>query len=307
MHYLVTGGCGFIGSHLVKRLLTEGHKVTIIDDLSNSSRAQAPSAARLIVQDITVPGALDDVVTQVDGIFHLAAIVSVTKSAQQWLHTHQVTLGGTVALLDALAKAKRTIPVIYASSAAVYGDAAQAPFKENISCAPISAYGADKLACELHARVGQLVHGIASIGLRFFNVYGPGQDSASPYAGVISIFAAKMRASQPVTIYGDGEQIRDYIYVADVVSAMQASMHKLKSGELSGGVFNICTGTPVSVNALAKTMAKLTSSGSGVTHAPNRLGDITMSLGDPQLAHQQIGFASKIPLNTGLELLLKAL
>ena len=305
MHYLVTGGCGFIGSHLVMRLLADGHSVTIIDDLSNSTPDQVPPAARLIVQDITTPGILDDIVTKVDGIFHLAAIVSVTKSAEQWLRTHQVTLGGTVVLLDALARAKRKIPVVYASSAAVYGDATQVPFKENTPCTPISAYGADKLACELHARIGQLVHSIPSIGVRFFNVYGSGQDSTSPYAGVISIFVAQMRASQPVTIYGDGEQTRDYIYVADVVNAMQSAMFKLESRALSIGVFNICTGTPVSVNILAQTIAELTASHSRITHAPSRPGDIGHSLGDPALARQQLGFSSKMQLNAGLELLLK--
>ena len=233
MHYLVTGGCGFIGLHLVRQLLSEGHNVTIIDDLSNSTKDNVPPQATLIVQDITVAGVLDALVQKVDGVFHLAAVVSVVKSTEAWKRTHEVTLGGMVALLDALARFKRHIPVVYCSSAAVYGDKSDVPFREDCHCTPISAYGADKLSCELHARVGYLVHGIPSIGLRFFNVYGEGQDPHSPYAGVISIFAGQMRASQPVTIYGDGEQIRDYIHVSDVVTAMGASMKALERKSLT--------------------------------------------------------------------------
>ena len=286
--------------------MANGHNVTIMDDLSNSTREQVPSAATLIVQDVTVPGALDDIVTKVDGIFHLAAVVSVVKSNEEWLQTHQVTLGGTVAVLDTLARLKRHIPVVYASSAAVYGDAVGVPFKENGQCAPISAYGADKLACELHARVGQRVHGIPSVGLRFFNVYGQGQDPQSPYAGVISIFAEHMQQHQPVMIYGDGEQTRDYIDVADVVSAMLVAMNRLESKALFSGVFNVCTGMPVSVNALAQMIAKLTASRSQIVHADNRPGDIRISLGDPASANQLLGFRAKTQLNAGLEILLKS-
>ena len=306
MHYLVTGGCGFIGLHLVRQLLSEGHNVTIIDDLSNSTKDNVPPQATLIVQDITVAGVLDALVQKVDGVFHLAAVVSVVKSTEAWKRTHEVTLGGMVALLDALARFKRHIPVVYCSSAAVYGDKSDVPFREDCHCTPISAYGADKLSCELHARVGYLVHGVASIGLRFFNVYGEGQDPHSPYAGVISIFAGQMRASQPVTIYGDGEQIRDYIHVSDVVTAMGASMKALERKSLTQNVFNICTGVPLSVNALAGHIMQLTGSRSRITHAPTRTGDIRSSLGDPSASAQQLGFAAKTSVHAGLELLLKS-
>ena len=301
MHYLVTGGCGFIGSHLVRRLLAGGHGVTIMDDLSNACEQSAPSAARLIVRDITEPNALDGVIAEIDGVFHLAAIVSVTQSAQLWRATHQVTLGGTVALLDAIARSGRKLPVVYASSAAVYGDSASAPFSESGPCAPISAYGADKLGCELHARVGWLVHAIPSAGLRFFNVYGPGQDPASPYAGVISIFADRARRNLPVTIYGDGEQTRDYIYVADVADAMFAAMGRLEGKTLTHGVFNVCTGRPITVNALAALIAPACA----VHHCDPRPGDIRISTGDPEQCAKALGFRSATSLKDGLEFTLK--
>ena len=307
MPYLVTGGCGFIGSHLVQQLLAAGHVVTIMDDLSNSNRDHVPEAASLIIQDITKPGALDRIVAQVDGVFHLAAIVSVVKSTEIWLETHRVTLGGTVALLDAIARLKRAIPVVYASSAAVYGDRIGIPFKEKELCLPISAYGADKLACELHARVGALVHGIPSVGLRFFNVYGAEQLATSPYAGVISIFMDRMQQNLPITIYGDGEQIRDYIYIHDVVRAMAAAMDKLEQKALTQGVFNICTGTPVSVNQLAGTVAAITGSQSTISYAASRIGDIRISLGDTELARQALGFEAKTSLQDGLEFTLEKL
>ena len=304
MHYLVTGGCGFIGTHLVKQLLADGHAVTIMDDLSNSVSTHVPAKARLLVQDMTHPGALDKVVADADGIFHLAAVVSVVKSAEAWLPTHRVTLGGTVTLLDTLARLTKQIPVVYASSAAVYGDQTAASFDEQGPATPISAYGADKLACELHARVGTLVHGIPSIGLRFFNVYGTGQDASSPYAGVISIFADRFQHHKPVTIYGDGEQTRDYIYIHDVVTAMQLAMAALEKKAVTSGVFNICTGSPISVNKLAQALAFITSSKAEISHTPARAGDIRHSLGNPALAKQVLGFKAHTSLQDGLELML---
>ena len=239
MHYLITGGCGFIGSHLAERLLAGGHRVTIIDDLTTGKRENAPAGAEVVIADITTPGVFDAVAEQVDGCFHLAAIVSVQRSSKDWLRTHQVNASGTVALLDAIARKGRRVPVVFASSAAVYGDNAHIPLKETALCTPLSAYGADKLTCELHAFVASHIHGIPTIGLRVFNVYGPRQDPLSPYSGVISIFAHRMKQHLPITIYGDGEQSRDFIYVGDVVSGLVASMQKLESKVITHGIFNL--------------------------------------------------------------------
>ena len=301
MHYLITGGCGFIGSHLADVLVAAGHRVTILDNLSSGKRENAPAAARIIVGDITTPGMFDALVAEADGVFHLAAVVSVQKSTEEWLHTHQVNLGGTVALFDAIARSKRKTPVVLASSAAVYGDNPIIPLKETAHCQPLSAYGADKFACEIHARIATKLHSIPTAALRFFNVYGPRQDPASPYSGVISIFTNNMRRKLPVTIFGDGNQTRDFVYVGDVVAGLSAAMQKLESGALAHGVFNLCTGTQVTVNALAKSIAQATGTTAFITYAPSRRGDIRRSQGDPAACREALGFAAITPLEEGLK------
>ncbi|MDE3059926.1 MAG: NAD-dependent epimerase/dehydratase family protein [Pseudomonadota bacterium] len=304
MHYLVTGGCGFIGSHLVERLLAGGHLVTVIDDLSSGRRDNIPAQAGLLVSDITTPGIFDSVIENIDGCFHLAAIVSVQRSMTEWLRTHQVNVDGTVALFDALARRGRRIPVVFASSAAVYGDSQELPLKETAHCAPLSAYGADKLACEWHGRLAAQAHGIPTTGLRFFNAYGPRQDASSPYSGVISIFASRMRAGKALTIFGDGGQSRDFIYVGDAVNALAASMQALEAQRLTHGVFNICTGISTTINDLAKAMASVSGSNSEIRHASPRAGDIRASVGDPALAAKEFGFRVSIPLQEGLKRLM---
>lgn len=299
MHYVVTGGAGFIGSHLVRRLLAAGHRVSVIDDLSSGKRGNVPPGAHLTVADITTPGAADTLLREADGCFHLAAIVSVQRSQEDWLRTHQVNLGATVALLDTIRRLPEKIPVVFASSAAVYG-AAPAPQSEVALCAPLSAYGADKLACEFNARISSELYGVPTIGLRFFNVYGPGQDASSPYSGVISIFTRRMRQHQPVTIYGDGGQTRDFIFVEDVAAALDAAMGKLHSGAVKHGIYNVCTGQAVSVNRLAQEIAQLTASRSAISHGPARTGEVRDSRGDAALSSHMLGVKAATPLHDGL-------
>ena len=300
MHYLVTGGCGFIGSHLVERLLAEGHRVTVLDDLSTGKRENIPEAAHVIEGDITTPGIFDDILPQMDGCFHLAAIASVERSQKEWLRTHQVNVSGFVALLDSLVHLRHPIPVVVASSAAVYGESEEMPLKENADCFPCSAYGADKFACELHAKVAIRNHGLPVIALRFFNVYGPRQDPHSPYSGVISIFADRMRKNLPVTVFGDGEQVRDFIYVGDVVTGLADSMNRLCQIPESGGIFNLATGNATSVNALAGVIREVTNSQSSIQHGPARPGDIRVSIGDTARSSEVLGFKAKTPLTEGL-------
>lgn len=307
MYYLVTGGCGFIGSHLSEYLIAGGHRVTIVDDFSTGKRENAPTSAKLITADITTPGVFDELAQQVDGCFHLAAVVSVQRSVDDWRRTHQVNLGGTVALFDAIARTKRQVPVVFASSAAVYGDNTEMPLKETAHCQPLSAYGADKLACELHAFVASHIHAIPTVGLRFFNVYGPRQDPVSPYSGVISIFAHRMKQHQPITIFGDGEQSRDFIYVGDVVKGLTASMLKLESEAFAHGIFNLCTGEQITINQLAKTIAKLCTSRSAIHHAEARAGDIRISLGSTTAYERALGFRASTSLMDGLTQTLGAL
>ena len=215
--YLVTGGAGFIGSHLCEALVARGDSVRVIDDLSTGHRHNLPPGVPLIVGDVADPDAVARAMEGVDGCFHLAAIASVEQGVTDWLGTHRANLTGTITVFDAIRRQGSRIPVVYASSAAVYGDAAHRADRRNRPCPPLSAYGADKYRCELHARVASHVHGIPTVGLRFFNVYGPRQDPKSPYSGVISIFCERISAGQPITSSATASQTRDFVYVGDVV------------------------------------------------------------------------------------------
>lgn len=304
--YLVTGGCGFIGSHLVEALLAAGHAVRVLDDLSTGKRENIDTTAvDLIIGDISQPETVAKAMQGVDGCFHLAAIASVQRSNQDWVGTHRVNLTGTIAVFDAArtARAGGPVPVVYASSAAIYGDNSNLPLSEMELPRPLTAYGADKLGCEHHARVAGAVHGVPTCGFRFFNVFGPRQDPHSPYSGVISIFAAKLKAGEGLTIFGDGQQTRDFVYVGDVVDHLLAGM---AGAATSGPVFNVCTGRKTAVEDLARVIADLLSVPLKVEFQPARTGDIRHSLGDPARATAALNTAAGTALADGLKALLRA-
>jgi len=292
--YLVTGGCGFIGSHLVDALAGAGHAVRVVDDLSTGRRENLAEAAELVVGDAADDELVRRAAADVDGCFHLAAVASVARSTEDWLGTHRSNLTATIAVLDA-ARARRT-PVVYASSAAVYGACPDTPLTEDSRPQPLSAYGADKLASELHAAVAHHVHGVATTGLRFFNVYGPRQDPKSPYSGVVSIFVERLAAGKALEIHGDGEQVRDFIYVDDVVRHLLAAMERAAGA----AVYNVCTGRTTSVNALAQVLGGLAGVNVRVERTPARAGDIRVSLGDPTKARAALGVTATVPLRDGL-------
>jgi UDP-glucose 4-epimerase len=295
--FLVTGGAGFIGSHLCNALVARGDTVRVLDDLSTGHRQNVPAAASLIVGDVADPAVVAAALDGMDGCFHLAAIASVEKGVTDWLGTHRTNITGTVTVFDAIRRQGSMIPTVYASSAAVYGDATQGPVVETTPCAPLSAYGADKYSCELHARVASHVHGIPTVGLRFFNVYGPRQDPRSPYSGVISIFCERIAAGLPIAIYGDGQQTRDFVYVGDVVRALLAGM-ALQPAD--SPVFNVCGGTSTSVEGLAQLIAELSGKNLNARTEPPRAGEIRHSLGVPSLADNVLGTGGRVPLRTGL-------
>jgi UDP-glucose 4-epimerase len=231
-----------------------------------------------------------------EACFHLAAIASVELGLRDWLGTHRVNLGGTIAVLDAAARAGG-VPVVYASSAAVYGEQEHLPIAEDAPTRPLSSYGADKLGSEQHARVAGAVHGVPTCGLRFFNVFGPRQDPASPYSGVISVFAGRMARGEAVTIHGDGGQTRDFVHVATVVAALRAARG---AARLGAPVLNVCSGREVSVSQLAGTLRALTGERSEVRHGPPRAGEIRHSLGDPSRARAALGLPESAPLGEEL-------
>lgn len=298
-HYLVTGGCGFIGSHLADRLLADGHRVTILDDLSTGLIANRPKAARLIVGDVADPEAVREAAQGVDGIFHLAAVASVQKSKEEWTATHRTNQTGAVVVFDAARSARggRPVPVVYASSAAVYGDSPSVPLGEDSALRPLSAYGVDKLGCEMHARVAWDIHGVRTTGFRFFNVYGPRQDPHSPYSGVISIFARRLLDGRGVDIFGDGEQVRDFVFVGDVVRFLAAAMDRPAPG---AAVYNLCTGRPTSLLMLLDVLEELSRRRVPRHHNPARAGDIRVSIGDPAKARAAFGMTCRVGLLDGL-------
>lgn len=301
--YLVTGGAGFIGSHLVDALLAAGHGVRVLDDLSTGRRTNLDPAAELIVGDVAEAATVRAAATGMDGCFHLAAVASVARANEEWLGTHRVNLGGTIAVLDA-ARAAGGMPVVYASSAAVYGrlDGVAA---ESVRPAPLSAYGADKLGSELHAQAGFEVHDVPSVGFRFFNVYGPRQDPYSPYSGVISLFAAALAAGRGVTVHGDGLQTRDFVYVLDIVAFLVAGM-RYASSTAAAAVVNACTGRETSVRGLAETLGGLLQIRPVVVAGPSRAGDVRRSVGCPKRAAALLGLSARTALTAGLETTLHA-
>jgi UDP-glucose 4-epimerase len=305
--YLVTGGCGFIGTHLVRSLLADGHRVAVLDDLSSGRRAALDPRAALIVADVASPRAVAAAAAGADGVFHLAAIASVPRCLADPARSRAVNAEGT---RNALAAARlpdgRAIPVVFASSAAVYGDAGRAPAAEIRAPSPISPYGVDKLAGERHAAAAAR-DGARAVALRFFNVYGPGQDPSSPYSGVISIFADRLGGGRAVPVHGDGAQLRDFVFVADVVAHLRAAMARATATPDGGfETFNVCTGRAVSLRGLLATLCALTGRRAAVQHLPPRPGDIRASLGDPSAAAAALGVRARTALDDGLAALLAA-
>ena len=296
---LVTGGCGFIGSHLCDALIARGDRVRVLDDLSTGRRENLPAGVDLIEGDVADARAVGRAMAGADACFHLAAIASVQRGVEDWLGTHRANLTGAITVLNAARE--RCVPVIYASSAATYGDCRALPIAEDARQAPLSAYGADKLGCELHARVAGHAFGVPTAGLRFFNVYGPRQDPNSPYSGVISIFCERLRSGQPVDIYGDGGQTRDFVNVRDVVAALLAARDNARAAWTA---FNVCTGVPTSVADLAHLVGELCGFEPEIRRKPPREGEIRHSVGSPALARAALGLGEPVMLRDGLRELL---
>ncbi|MHA7841246.1 MAG: SDR family NAD(P)-dependent oxidoreductase [Gammaproteobacteria bacterium] len=297
-HYLVTGGAGFIGTHLVKALIAAGHHVHVLDNLSNSNSAHLPLGAAQCTftkGDVTDENLVNRLMAKQDGCFHLAAIASVEQSHKDWLGTHHTNLTGTITVFNA-ARPRKT-PVVYASSAAVYGDQS-IPLTEKNPPQPLSAYGADKLACEYHGVVASHNHGVPTTGLRLFNVYGPGQNPHSPYSGVISIFMSHLQQNHPLPMKGDGTQTRDFIYIDDVVQSFLLAMKQCTN---SPELYNICTGQNTSILSLGQTLSKLYHQPLQWTHQPSTTADTHYSLGVPTHAQKKLDFTATYSLAAGLE------
>jgi len=307
MKILVTGGCGFIGSHLVDRLLAEGFEVSILDDLSsgrmeNVSRHTNANGFHLVRGDIRDAGLVKQIVEDVDAVFHEAALVDVQLSVKNPMLFDDVNVVGTLNMLKACldSDVKR---FVFASSAAVYGDTEPAEKSEDMFTEPISPYGVTKLAAENYVRVFSELYGLETVCLRYFNVYGPRQGLGSSYSGVITAFTGRLLRGQPAVIYGDGEQTRDFVNVSDVVSA---NVLALNSKNAVGEVLNVASGTTVAINYLAKILQQITDTEHLTpVFTESRAGDIKHCSSNISKAAKLLGFSSKITLENGLSELVK--
>ena len=296
---LVTGGAGFIGSHLVEALVKEGYRVHVLDNLSTGRLSNLSSVKNDIVffeGDIRDGGVLVEAVKNCDVIFHEAAVVSVTQSVNDPAGTHDVNTTGTLTVLESAHRAgvKR---VIFASSCAVYGDDPRLPKHEKMVPRPKSPYAVQKLTGELYARLYFDLYGIETVCLRYFNVYGPRQDASSPYSGVISIFITRATAGKPATIYGDGGQSRDFVFVKDVV---RANLLAAEAESAGGEVINVATGQHIRIKSLWEMVCGQAGIGLVPEYQNPRPGDIIASVGSIDQAASLLAYRPEYRFEAGL-------
>ncbi|MDW8044794.1 MAG: SDR family oxidoreductase [Nitrososphaerota archaeon] len=303
MRVMVTGGAGFIGSHLVDRLVKDGYDVIILDDLSSGSKMNIKKhleskKVKFVIGDVRDSKLLLKYLRGVEVVFHNAAIVSVSQSFKSPTKVNDVNVNGTLALLQACI-ANKVRRFIYSSSAAVYGNIPP-PLREDSPTNPISPYGVTKLAAERYIQLYHESYGLETISLRYFNVYGPRQ-RVGHYSGVIMRFIQRLKDNKRPIIYGDGEQTRDFIYIDDVIDANMIALNT----KAVGHVFNIATGIPTSINELAKQIGEiLGKSDIKPMYFKPKVGDIKHSYGDVSKAQHILNFQAKIKLSQGLRKML---
>jgi len=325
MKYLVTGGAGFIGSHITDALVEQGHEVVVLDNFSTGKRENLISAPTQLVEgDIRDPETCIKAAKGCAGIFHEAALVSVPDSINRPRDNHDINITGTLNILEA-ARQQGVKRVVFASSAAVYGDNPELPKREDMLPEPKSPYALAKLTGEYYLKVYAECFGLETVALRYFNVFGPRQDPSSMYSGVISIFSERIKKGLPVTVYGDGEQTRDFVNVADVVQANLLAMGIQKSvvkGQGSGKAdstpcpqphaprshnfvaLNVATGKQTSLLSLLADLEQLFNVTVERKFAPARAGDIKHSGADISKVRKTLGYKSQTVLKEGLTQLL---
>jgi UDP-N-acetylglucosamine/UDP-N-acetyl-alpha-D-glucosaminouronate 4-epimerase len=299
MRYLVTGGAGFIGSNTVDELVRRGHEVVVLDDFSAGKAgnlAQVRSKIQMLEASVTNFDALQEGCHGVDCLIHLAAQTSVPRSVKDPIETNLINATGTLNVLVAArdAKVKR---VVFASSCAVYGKTSVLPIRESAGLAPISPYGLSKQIGEAYGRVFQELYGLEFVALRYFNVFGPRQDPSSPYSGVLSVFNAALRGGTQPTVYGDGEQSRDFVYVQNVV---EVNLLAAEAKGASGLIFNIGTGNRYTLNQTLALLGRITGRPAAAKYASAREGDIRDSQADIGLAQEVLGYHPRFGFEEGL-------
>lgn len=306
MQSLVTGGAGFIGSHIVRRLLNQGHRVRVLDNLSEgtlSNLEAVSSDIEFIEGDIRDEASVRRAVKGVEGIYHLAAEVSVPKSMEEPMLFEDVNARATLLLYEEAAKAGAR-RVVLSSTSAIYGDAECERNVETLTPAPLSPYALTKLAGELYGRIFTQSGKLEVACLRYFNVYGPRQSVTSAYAAVVPIFITRILDNKPITIFGDGEQTRDFVFAEDVAHANTLAM---ETPSAAGQVFNISGDNRISLNNLANDLRRLMPENKfEVNYAEPRAGDIKHSRADITKANETLGFIPKVTLSEGLERTIQA-
>jgi len=298
-HYLVTGGAGFIGSHLVEELVRRGERVRVVDSLVTGYRENLASVAgriEFVEGDLACADVANRAAAGVDYVLHQAAIPSVPRSVAEPVFCHQANVDATLNLLVA-ARDAGVRRLIFAGSSSVYGNVAGLPTREDMPLDPLTPYALQKLIGEQYARLFTSLYGLDTVTTRYFNVFGPRQDPSSPYSGVISLFIRALLDGRAPTIFGDGEQTRDFTYVANVVDGVLKACH---APGIAGHVLNVATGGRVSLNQLFQTLRSLTGSTVVAACGPPRTGDIRDSQADIGRARTLLGYAPAVPLEEGL-------
>ncbi|MDA0990174.1 MAG: NAD-dependent epimerase/dehydratase family protein [Verrucomicrobia bacterium] len=307
MAYLVTGGCGFIGSHLVEALVAAGEPVRILDNLSSGyERNIEPFRDRIEFQqgDVRDIGALTAAMDGVRYVFHEAALVSVFDSVERPRDNHDINLTGTINVLEA-ARAAGAQRVVVASSAAIYGNDPELPKTESMRPVPESPYALAKITKEYYMRVYAALYGLETVSLRYFNVYGPRQDPSSMYSGVISKFCEVYNSSGTPQVFGDGLQTRDFVFVKDVVDANLRAMRTPGIG--NGEPMNVATGQRTSLLDLLRHLSELTGHRVDPIFKDARVGDVKHSVADVSRARERMNFEAGFSLRQGLQALLESL
>lgn len=295
---LVTGGAGFIGSHSVDYLLAQDCQVTVLDNMSSGNIQNldlSNPSLEFIEGDVLEYPLVADLVRTCDAVLHLAAIASVPLSIENPIYTMQVNMQGFLHVLQAVHEAQRPVRVVYASSAAVYGNTASLPCREQQVEVPLSPYALQKINCEQYAALFAALNGTRSLGLRYFNVYGERQDPASPYSGVISRFLDLYAKGEEIMVFGDGLQTRDFIHVSDVARANWLALQSQQTDAL-----NIATGKPETLLALIDYIEAAGGSPAVRGVGPARVGDIRNSYAATELAAAQLGFTAEVALKDGI-------
>ena len=297
--YLVTGGAGFIGSHLVRRLVAEGKTVRAVDNLSTGRVSRLDdlmTAIEFVKRDLADKRVSQDAVKEIDYVLHHAAVPSVQRSVQDPVGTNRANITATLNLLESSRNA-RVRRVLYAASSSAYGDTEILPKHEDMPAKPLSPYALQKLAGEQYCKLYHDLYGLETVSLRYFNVFGPDQDPDSDYSAVIPRFTTKLLAAESLTVYGDGEQSRDFTYIENVV---EANVLALRAKEAPGIVCNIGCGERITLNQLIQILEKITDAKARVEYAAAKPGDVRHSLADIGRAKAILQYQPKISVEEGL-------